>query len=54
MSIQEKLQLLKNYKEALIYASGYETKEEKELEKKQPRKVLVLKRKWYGQDKKVA
>jgi len=49
MSNKEKLEYLKQYKEALIYATGYKTKEIKE-----PQKVLVLKRKWYGKDKKVA
>jgi len=55
MSNQEKLEYLRQYKEVLIYATGYEKKEEKEVkEKQEPQKVLVLKRKWYGEDKKVA
>ena len=57
MSTKEKLQLLRNYREALVYATGYETKEEKEAkeqEKKEPQKVLVLRKKWCNQDRKVA
>lgn len=53
MTKAEKIQALKNYREALIYATGYETKEEKEAKLQEKPKVLVLKRKWYGQDKKV-
>lgn len=56
MTKTEKIRALKNYREALIYATGYEIKEEKEArlqEKKDTPKVLVLTRKWYGQDKKV-
>lgn len=55
MSNQEKLKCLKQYKAILIYITGYETKEEKEaIEKQESQKVLVLKRKWYGKDIKVA
>ena len=56
MTTAQKIQMLKNYKEVLIYATGYETKEEKEAkaqEKKEKQKVLVLTKKWYGKDMKV-
>lgn len=48
--------MLKNYREALVYATGYETKEEKDTklqEKKEKQKVLVLTKKWYGKDMKI-
>lgn len=56
MTTSQKIQMLKNYKEALVYATGYETKEEKDAklgEKKEKQKVLVLTKKWYGKDMKV-
>lgn len=56
MTTSQKIQMLKNYREALVYAAGYETKEEKEDklgEKKEKQKVLVLTKKWYGKDMKV-
>lgn len=56
MTTSQKIQMLKNYREALVYVTGYETKEEKEDklgEKKEKQKVLVLTKKWYGKDMKV-
>lgn len=43
----ERIEKLKKYKQILIYATGYESKEEKENNKlKQDQKVLVLRKKY--------
>lgn len=49
MCNRDKIDVLKKYKEVLIYATGYKTEKEKEQmmkEKKEPQKVLVLRKKW--------
>ena len=50
MCNKDKIDVLKKYKEVLIYATGYKTEKEKEQvikEKKEPQKVLVLRKKWH-------
>lgn len=49
MCNKDKIDVLKKYKEVLIYATGYKTEKEKEQmmkEMKEPQKVLVLRKKW--------
>lgn len=56
MTRKEQIEYLKRYRKALIYATGYETEEEKkekELMNKEPQKVKVLKRNFYGKNIKV-
>lgn len=51
MKRKEQINLLKKYKEALIYGTGYQTEEQKkqqELINKEPQKVKVLKKKLNG------
>ena len=57
MCNKDKIDVLKKYKEVLIYATGYKTEKEKEQmmkEKKEPQKVLVLRKKWPRVYKRVA
>lgn len=56
MCNKDKIDVLKKYKEVLIYATGYKIEKEKEQmmkEKKEPQKVLVLRKKWYDTYKRV-
>jgi hypothetical protein len=55
MTRKEQIEYLKRYRKALIYATGYETEEEqKELMKKEPQKVKVLKKQFYNKTINVA
>lgn len=51
MKRKEKIELLKQYREALIL---YSKKEELQKEKDEPQKVLVLRKKFKGKDLYVA
>lgn len=53
MTRLEKIEKLKKYREILVYATGYQEKEETINEKKE-QKVLVLRRKFYGKNLKVS
>ena len=56
MCNKDKIDVLKKYKEVLIYATGYKTEKEKEQmmkEMKEPQKVLVLRKRWYDTYKRV-
>jgi hypothetical protein len=51
MTRKEQIEYLKRVRETLIYATGYETEEEKkqkELIKKETQKVKVLKKQFYN------
>lgn len=51
MNRKEKIELLKQYREALLL---YSKKEEIQKEKEEPQKVLVLRKKFNGKDLYVA